>query len=257
MKIALLSDLHLSVQPMEPPRTGADVVVLAGDLHRPGGAIEWARQYEGTPTLFVAGNHEFYGSDLASTMRELREQAKGTSVQVLEHNVWRHRGVRFLGCTLWSDHRLYASREERDEALARVTTMVRDFTRIRIAPDFPDTFTAAVSQQLFDSSVAWLEEQFADGAGDEPTVVVTHFGPSTGSIAERFAGSPLNACFVSDLDARIRRWQPRLWLHGHVHDSFDYRIGDTRIVANPRGYAPKGVVENKAFDPGLVLEIEV
>jgi Icc-related predicted phosphoesterase len=256
MKIALLSDLHLSVQPLEPPPTDADVIVLAGDLHRPAGAIEWARRYDGRPTLFVAGNHEFYGSDIATTLRELREHARGTSVQVLERSVWRHGGVRFLGCTLWSDYRLYPSREARDEALSKVTTMVRDFTRIRIAPDFDDLLTPAVSQQLFDASVAWLEEQFADASGSEPTVVVTHFAPSTGSIAERFAGSPLNACFVSDLDERIRRWQPRLWLHGHVHDSFDYRIGDTRIVANPRGYAPKGVVENKAFDPGLVLEID-
>ena len=90
---------------------------------------------------------------------------------------------------------------------------------------------------------------------DGPTVVVTHFAPARGSIAARFAGSPVNACFVSDLEARIRAWQPQLWLHGHTHDSFDYRIGETRVVANPRGYAPNGVIENAAFDPGLVLEI--
>jgi hypothetical protein len=107
----------------------------------------------------------------------------------------------------------------------------------------------------FDLSVAWLDEQFAK-AHDGPTVVVTHFAPARGSIAARFAGSPLNACFVSDLEERIRAWQPRLWLHGHVHDSFDYRIGATRIVANPRGYAPNGVIENASFDPGLVIEID-
>ena len=39
MKIALLSDLHLSVQAMPPPPTTADVVVLAGDLSRPSGAM--------------------------------------------------------------------------------------------------------------------------------------------------------------------------------------------------------------------------
>lgn len=65
----------------------------------------------------------------------------------------------------------------------------------------------------------------------------------------------LNACFVSDLEARILRWQPQLWMHGHTHDSFDYRIGATRVIANPRGYARDGVAENKSFDPGLVIEV--
>ncbi len=253
MKIALLSDLHLSVQAMAPPPTKADVVVLAGDLHRPAPAIEWARQYR-QPTLFVAGNHEFYGGDLVSTLRELRVHAHGTSVHVLEQDVWQHGGVRFLGCTLWSDHRLYDGPEQRELGLQQASQMVRDFSRIRIAPEFDEKMTPAMSRHLFERSVAWLEQQFGI-AHDGPTVVISHFAPALGSVATRFAGSPLNACFVSDLEPQIRRWQPALWLHGHVHDSFDYRIGSTRVIANPRGYAPQGVVENKAFDASLIVEL--
>ncbi|MEO7853337.1 MAG: metallophosphoesterase, partial [Rubrivivax sp.] len=225
MKIALLSDLHLSLQAMDAPATNADVVVLAGDLHRPAAAIEWARQYR-QPTLFVAGNHEFYGGDLVTTMRELRAHAQGTSVRVLDHDVWLHDGVRFLGCTLWSDHRLFDTPAQREQGLKQAGEMVRDFSRIRVAPDADEKFTPAMSRCLFDRAVVWLEQQFAV-AHDGPTVVITHFAPARGSIAARFAGSPLNACFVSDLEPQIRRWQPALWLHGHVHDSFDYRIGNT------------------------------
>jgi Calcineurin-like phosphoesterase len=253
MKISLLSDLHLSVHPLAVPITDADVVVVAGDVGRPMAAVEWTRQF-GKPTILVAGNHEFYGSDLVSALAQLREQAAGTSVHVLERDEWRHGGVRFLGCTLWSDHRLCATSEERDLALQQAVELVRDFSRIGVAPDFEQKFTPALSQFLFDSSVAWLEEKFAE-PHPGPTVVVTHFAPSRQSIHGRFAGSPLNACFVSDLEAQILRWQPQLWLHGHTHDSFDYRIGNTRVVANPRGYAPKGVVENRWFDPSLVIEV--
>ena len=253
MKISLLSDLHLSVQAMPPLAVKADVLVLAGDVHRPAAAIEWARKHD-LPTLFVAGNHEFYGGDLVSTVRALRQHAKNSTVRVLEHDVWHRDGVRFLGCTLWSDYRLYESPQQRERGLQQASTMVRDFSRIRVAPEFDDKLTPAVAQVLFDEAVAWLEQQFGI-AHDGPTVVVTHFAPSRGSIAARFAGSPLNACFVSDLEPQIRRWQPALWLHGHVHDSFDYRIGNTRVVANPRGYAPNGVVENKDFDPSLVIEV--
>ena len=253
MKIALLSDLHLSVQPLEMSLPDADVVVLAGDLQRPAQAMAWAAQM-GRPTVFVAGNHEFYGSDLVTTMAQLREHARGTEVRVLERNEWHHGGVRFLGCTLWSDYRLFDTPEQREEGLRKAQEFVRDFSRIGVAPGFADRFTPAVSQMLFDQSVAWLEERFAEPFAG-PTVVVTHFAPARGSIAHQFAGSPLNACFVSDLEERILRWQPALWLHGHVHDSFDYWVGATRVVANPRGYAPQGVVENKAFAPELILEI--
>lgn len=259
MKIALLSDLHLSLQSLELAPTPADVVVLAGDLGRPDAAIAWARecarQHGGRPVLFIAGNHEFYGSDLASTMHRLRELARGSPVQVLEHDEWHHAGVRFLGCTLWSDHRLFESAKQRDEGLAMSMRRMRDFSRIRIAPDFPEPFSPAVAQLLFDRSVAWLEARFAQPHAG-PTVVVTHFAPSRRSIAPRFAGSPVNTCFVSDLEAQILRWQPALWLHGHTHDSFDYRIGRTRVVANPRGYVLHGQVENGAFDPALVLDLD-
>lgn len=253
MKIALLSDLHLSMQPMEAPPTDADVVILAGDLGRPKTAIDWARRYT-QPTLFVAGNHEYYGSDLVTALAELRDHAVGTTVRVLERNEWEHCGVRFLGCTMWSDHRLHATGEERDVGLSQAIELVRDFSRIRVAPGFEDLFTPALSRLLFDDSVAWLEQRFAV-PHEGPTVVITHFAPSRLSIHPRFAGSALNGCFVSDLEEQILRWKPQLWLHGHTHDTFDYRVGSTRVISNPRGYAPNGVVENRHFDRSLVITL--
>ena len=253
MKIALLSDLHLSMHPLDLPHTDADVVVLAGDLGRPRAAIDWAMRYD-RPTLFVPGNHEYYGSEpTVSALSELRALASATVVRVLERREWLHRGVRFLGCTLWSEHRLEATEEARNVALRHAVEMVRDFSRIRVAPGFQDVFTPALSRMLFEQSVEWLEERFA--APHFGPTVVTDFAPSRRSIHPRFQGSPLNGCFVSDLEDRILKWQPSLWLHGHVHDSFDYFVGSTRIVANPRGYAPGGVVENPRFDPTLVISV--
>ncbi|WP_211444185.1 metallophosphoesterase family protein [Collimonas humicola] len=253
MKISLLSDLHLSVHPMAPPQTGADVVVLAGDIWRPAEAIEWARQFT-VPTLFVAGNHEFYGRDLEGAVAELRVAAEGSNVHVLHKQSIALDGIRFLGCTLWTDFRFFKSEEQRQLGLQQAVELVRDFSRIRISPGSSQLFTPAHSQLLFDDSVAWLEQQFAQPY-DGPTVVISHHAPSAQSVHPRFAGSPLNACFISELEDRILQWQPALWLHGHLHDSFDYRIGATRVVCNPRGYARAGKQENPLFDPCLSITV--
>lgn len=253
MRIGLVSDLHLSVSGLPFPRADVDVLVLAGDIARPAAAMKWARETP-VPTLYVAGNHEFYGSDLVTTYQVLEAEARGSTIQVLERKEWIFGNVRFLGCTLWSDYRLAGSEAERQDAASQATRFTHDYSRIRLSPDFPDLFSPAASQLLFLQSVAWLEDCFARPHSG-PTVVVTHFAPSRQSISPQFAGSPVNACFVSDLEAEIHRWAPALWLHGHTHDSFDYAVGRTRVVCNARGYVRNGEVENQGFAPDFVIDL--
>jgi Icc-related predicted phosphoesterase len=61
----------------------------------------------------------------------------------------------------------------------------------------------------------------------------------------------LSAAYVSDLAAPIEAGRPHLWVHGHVHQSFDYLVGATRVICNPHGYGK----ENLRFDPALAVEI--
>ena len=98
MKLHIISDLHLSVHPFAPPRTDADVVVLAGDIARPPEAIAWAQGFK-KPVVLVPGNHEFYGSSLQETVQELRRLAQGTAVHVLDNDRLVLDGIRFLGST--------------------------------------------------------------------------------------------------------------------------------------------------------------
>ena len=255
MRIALLSDMHLSVNAIPFPAVDADIVVLAGDIARPAKAIEWAKACP-VPLVYVAGNHEFYGSDLVSTYEQLNSLTRGTQIHVLERSEYVHDGVRFLGCTLWSDYRLLDSPEDRALGIDLATELIRDFSHIKIAPDFPDLFTPAISQLVFLQTVAWLDDCFTRDSST-PTVVVSHFAPTRSSISPTFAGSPINSSFVSDLEARIKDWQPALWLHGHTHGSFDYRVGNTRVVCNPRGYARNGINENPDFDDAFVIDLEI
>ena len=47
----------------------------------------------------------------------------------------------------------------------------------------------------------------------------------------------MNGAYSSRLDQFILdNPQIKLWTHGHTHEEFDYMIGSTRVVCNPRGY---------------------
>lgn len=85
------------------------------------------------------------------------------------------------------------------------------------------------------------------------TVVVTHHAPSILSLPERRRAELISCAYASHLDDLIRRHQPTLWVHGHIHHSIDYWIGRTRVVANPQGYPEK---VNPGFQPGMVVILE-
>ncbi len=254
MKLHILSDLHLSVEAMERPRTDADVVILAGDIHRPPEAVAWALGFD-KPVLYVAGNHEFYGGSIRETTRELSRLCEGTRVHVLDNASRVVGGVRFLGTTLWTDFGLYGDGERQVQAMAEAQRFIRDFIRIRIdASPGSAALTPQDTVDLFIRNAAWLREELAT-PHPGPTVVITHHAPSPRSIHPRFADSLLNACFVSEAEDLLDGSRVNLWIHGHTHDSFDYRCNGTRVVCNPRGYARGGVNENAAFDPLLTIEI--
>lgn len=253
MKLQIVSDLHLGLAPCALPDTGADMLVLAGDLHRPREALQWARALQ-RPAIYVAGNHEYYGSSIPETDRLLRELSRDRTVTVLDCAETRVGNVRFLGATLWSDFRIVGDGPVRERAMDEAVRFSRDFSRITVDDEGTQLFTPQHCAALFERHARWIAARLDEPFAGE-TVVVTHYAPSRHSIAARFAGSLLNACFVSDLEALVANSGAALWIHGHTHDSFDYRLGGTRVLANPRGYVRNGTAENPDFDPGLTVQV--
>jgi hypothetical protein len=253
MKLNILSDLHLSQAGLPLPETDADVVILAGDIARPEQALEWAGRLH-QPVLYVPGNHEFYGGSIPGQLRQLRQLCAGTRVQVLDRDEVRMGRVRFLGATLWTDFLLDGEGEGRAAAEQTALRLMRDFQRIHVDEARTALFTPAHCAAAFGRDAAWLAQQLAQ-PHDGPTVVITHHAPSTRSVHPRFAGSPLNACFVSDAQYLLGGERARLWVHGHTHDTFDYIVNGTRVVCNPRGYARDGVNENASFDANFTVNV--
>lgn len=252
MKLNILSDLHLGVAGMAQPRNDADLVILAGDIARPDRAVEFALGFD-KPVLYVPGNHEFYGSTLDATVAELKSRCAGSHVHVLDDDEIVIDGVRFLGSTLWSDFMLFGE-AGRAMAVAAALQFMRDFSRIRVQEASERAFHPDDCAARFARHSAWLASRLAR-PHEGPTVVITHHAPSPRSIHPRFAGSPINACFISDTGALLADGGAALWIHGHTHDGFDYVEGGTRVVCNPRGYVKDAVIENAGFDPDFIVEV--
>ena len=84
-------------------------------------------------------------------------------------------------------------------------------------------------------------------------VVITHYLPSFRSIDPRFAESPLNGYFATDLDKEILDAEPQVWIHGHTHASCNYEIGKTLVLCNPYGY--QHIELNKQYSENTLLEL--
>jgi len=253
LRLRVLSDLHLEFAEFVPPPSTCDAVVLAGDIHQGVAGLNWARRtFPELPIIYVPGNHEYYGRDWDRLATEMAGVALDLDIHLLDRGTVSIAGVRFLGCTLWTDFNLFGI-ERREDSMAAVGKTLFDYRYIeaqgrRIVPE--------QTRQRHLEERAWLEDHLArpPEANCRATVVVSHMVPSLKSTAARYRASPLSAGFASHLEPLVAR--ANLWIHGHTHDSYDYVLEGCRVVCNPRGYQkPQRRFENQAFNPGLVVEI--
>jgi predicted phosphodiesterase len=288
VNIQLLSDLHLESHPhfAAQPLAGADVLVLAGDIGsyqqdsaltrlavpdfglarfspRPvheGGAA-WP-----TPVIFVPGNHEYDALEFDQAHQRLRQACERWGLIWLEQESVVLQGVRFVGCTLWSDFdglssapgttandlaaaapgALAEQLKARDKAFRAANFYLRKNHSLQGG-------ALLLAEQLREralESQRWLRQALAAGF-DGPTVAVTHFAPSLLSADPRYGLTPGTAGFCNALDDLLPA--AKLWLHGHLHCAQDYVSRGCRVVANPLGYARKG--EQKNYRPELLIAV--
>ncbi|TDJ61499.1 MAG: metallophosphoesterase [Proteobacteria bacterium] len=225
MKIQYFSDIHLEFGACDAPPTDADVIVAAGDIGVGLQGIEWLAQFA-KPTIYVAGNHEYYGGDLIYTQIAIAEKAAAAQIFFLENETVEIDGVRFLGATLWTDY-LDGDRD----VIAQAQRQMNDYHQIRCAS------RQLTPEYLFDlnsESRLWLAHEL-----DEPfagkTVVVTHHAPTMRSWPHS-GESNYRGSYCNQLDDFISSVAIDIWFHGHVHASVDYEHQQTRVACNPRGY---------------------
>lgn len=260
MKLQIASDLHheLAVpgssmsRPVALADSDVDVLVLAGDIHNQLGAVDLYRDYR-VPVVYVCGNHEFYDSEMATLLSEMRREARGTSVRLLEKDELILNGVRFLGTTMWTDYHAYPLRLS--ELMEYVRSHVLDHRKIK-KPNmarFEPEDAVAEQRAALEFLVGKIREPFAG-----KTVVVTHHAPSARSVHPSEQSNPLVPAFASNLEYLVS--EADVWIHGHLHNSSDYQLGKCRVICNPRGYPgrnrlrPELPYENSGFEPMKVID---
>jgi predicted phosphodiesterase len=253
LRLHVLSDLHLETAPFEPPVVDADVSVLAGDISTGTFGIDWAKQLswasDGRPILYVAGNHEFYGHAFPALIDDLRAAAAGSAVQVLENDEVVIDGVRFLGCSLWSDFG-FDGPAQRAASMALCARLVNDYRQIA-GGDGESKLTPAETFERHEQSRRWLTERLAEPF-EGSTVVITHHAPLIRRRPERQLLRLVAGAFATDLSGLMGGDRVRLWIYGHTHQPADLQVDGTRLLSNTRGYVRESIA---AFDPGATVDV--
>ena len=286
MKIKLVSDLHLEFSDcFINNNEGADVLILGGDimiaqdLHdhpEPANTADQAAIANGTGlgrrqltaqrfrdffkrcsfqfphVIYIMGNHEFYNGKFYAGVDYMREEcAKYPNVYMLEQDMKIIDNVVFVGGTLWTNM------NRRDPlTMHAIEGMMNDFRIIRNDARNYAAMSALDVAIRHDKTLAYIEHIVHEHR-NKKCVVVGHHSPSFQSVNPIYAHETLmNGGYHSDLSEFIMDHpQIKLWTHGHTHHPFDYVIGETRIVCNPRGYENDGYSEDTGWNPNLILEV--
>jgi len=262
-RLWIFSDLHQEWpgQRWDPnlsaPRAGFDIAVVAGDVHTPlTEALSWlSSRLAGVPTVYVPGNHDFYwdrGDDRYTIYDQVQrghEHAARHGIHLLIDSSVTIGGSRFVGGTLWTDFRLGSYSWAHAAATASGRDGMNDYRRIRIGPTSKKRFRPSDAKQMHNATRDFIARTLAEhhpGA----KIVVTHHAPHPLSLPR--PDEDLRWCYASDLSELMHRTPPVLWVHGHIHHHSDYRLGATRVVANPRGH----IEERTGFIGDMVVVVE-
>lgn len=279
MKLYLCSDVHIEFGPLEVHNNdNADVLILSGDIVVANdfkkldnlNILEPSRQTQNflnffhqcstkfKNVIYVMGNHEHYNGDFAESAKILRKVLKEfPNIHLLDKEAKTIDDVTFVGGTLWTD-----MNKEDPVTLYNISRMMNDFRIVTnsnrevnfktyeennnvVFKTRPAKFSPEDAVEDHKAMLAFIDESVKDIS--KKYVVVGHHAPSKQSTKPRYIKDVImNGGYSSDLSNFILdRPQIKLWTHGHTHSPFDYMIGSTRIVCNPRGYID---YEPEAYD---------
>jgi predicted phosphodiesterase len=205
--------------------------------------------------IYVAGNHEHYHGDFKFTLSELKKKlAYIPNLHILDKEIFKLDDTIFVGSTLWTD-----MNNEDPLTLYHMSSKMNDFRIVdnsnrEVSYRTYETNESGTEVAKFKTRVAkfspedaveenrkcfeYIKHIVSECAPWEQVVVVGHHTPSHQSCHPRYKDDTImNGGYHNNYEEYIiDHPQIKLWTHGHTHERYDYMIGSTRIVCNPRGY---------------------
>jgi len=244
MRIRLFSDIHFEFHRDggtaffdSISSDGVDVLVLAGDICTPRMIedilIRFSEKFRNSQILYVAGNHEFYGSSRERVLHKINVvTANLPNVTFLNKRAVTIDGQRFIGTTLWFKHDGHKNIMDR---------CLNDFSQIS-------------------DMYSWIEEEshqtveFIDRELRSGDIVITHHMPHMSCVDSQFADHPSNRFFVHEgAQKAVESGLAKCWFFGHTHKQNDFMFGSTRLVSNPHGYI--GYENTSRFNRDLIIDV--
>jgi predicted MPP superfamily phosphohydrolase len=203
--------------------------------------------------IYVLGNHEHYGVDIADTHNIITTTLSSEHVKldmskltVIGNTPERIKidDVTFIGATMWTDYNGGNSKSAKV-----IEKYIVDHKTIK---NGDSTFTTKHAREIHLATLQIFAQWMTELAG-EKVVVITHHLPSFRAVDPQYMlDEPcitLNAAFASDLDAFILKYQPNFWFFGHTHTSYSGKIGNTGLECNPFGYPVENNLNTGVFNP--------
>src|SRR5574344_220 len=241
MKIRIVSDIHCDINEYKKFNFEDEFIICCGDISGDRFTTEkWVNENI-KQGIFVAGNHLGYNhitndknDSINLSVKYLQDKFSDGPVRFLENQYMIKDDIVFVGCILFTDFDLFSSRALSQEIVRR---NLNDYRYVKIykhniltklIPDY--TLNCHIKSKRYINKIC---KEFSD----KKIIIITHHAPSILSVQYRYKTDLLSAAFASNLESLIEKNKNIiLWCHGHCHNNADYKIFNTRIIANPLGY---------------------
>lgn len=255
MKIRIISDIHCDINEYKKFNFENEFVICCGDISGDRFTSEKWIQNNIKQGIIIGGNHLGYHSvsnnekdSLNLSIKYLQDKFSKGPVYFLENQHIIKNDIVFIGCILFTDFNLYSNQPLAQE-IAR--NNLNDYKYVKI-------YNRSLTNLLPDDTIRFHRQskkyinRICKEFSDKKVIIITHHAPSVLSVHDKYKNDLLNAAFASNLESLIiENNNIKLWCHGHVHNNVDYKIFNTRIVANPLGYYN----ENPDFiNEGLLID---
>jgi len=212
--------------PLQPK---ADILILAGDI------VPFAQVHEHQDffddvsakfkkTYWIAGNHEYYYSDINNRSGSFIEKVR-ENIFLLNNSVVQEGEYSLIFSTLWT-HISPSKSTIIGDRLSDFFVISNGNKKITV-DDYNEIHKADLN--FIKSALTHSQEM--------KTIVISHHVPTFRNYPLKYASSPVNEAFATELQDVIELYQPDFWIYGHSHvNTPEFMIGKTKLLTNQLGY---------------------